>query len=182
MNSPPEIPLLIEQAKQFLKSRQFNEAISLFQQAIAQDPYNVKLHESLASAYILAKEFDLAVEQLERILRISPQNVNAMINLGAMYNKVGNHAQAADILRRGLSAAARLATLPRLGLGLHLVEQSRCADSLCHRLQGSLPTRAMQPRRGDKAPAHARPSGALGQRSAPGMNRKPDSCNATGSW
>ena len=103
MNATPEIPQLIEQAKLCIKSRKFDEAISLFEKAIAQDEFNVKLHESLASAYILAKEYALAVAQLERILRIAPQNVNAMINLGAMYNKVGRHAEAADILRKAIA-------------------------------------------------------------------------------
>ncbi len=98
----PETEPLIEKAKQFIKTRQFDQAIAMFQQAIAQDEFNVKLHESLVSVYVLAKEFDLATGQLERILRIAPQNLNAMINLGAMYNKVNNHAKAADILRKAI--------------------------------------------------------------------------------
>jgi tetratricopeptide (TPR) repeat protein len=103
MNPTPEVPQLVEQAKQCLQSRKFDEAISLFRQAIAQDEFNVKLHESLVSAYILAKEYALATEQLERILRIAPTNVNAMINLGAMYNKVGRHSEAAVILRKAIA-------------------------------------------------------------------------------
>ncbi len=102
MSSVPEVPPLIEQAKRCLKARQFDEAISLFKQAIALDEFNVKLHESLTSAYILAKEYALAAGQLEHILRIAPQNVNAMVNLGAMYNKLGKHAEAADILRKAI--------------------------------------------------------------------------------
>ncbi len=103
MNSTPDVPQLIEQAKQCVKARQFDEAISLFQQAIALDEFNVKLHESLVSAYVLAKEFEPATAQLERILRIAPQNVNAMINLGAMYNKIGKHAEAVAVLRKAIT-------------------------------------------------------------------------------
>ncbi len=102
MSSVPEVPPLIDQAKRCLKSRRFDEAIALFKQAIALDEFNVKLHESLTSAYILAKEHGLAAEQLEHILRIAPQNANAMVNLGAMYNKLGKHAEAASILRKAI--------------------------------------------------------------------------------
>ncbi len=103
MSSTPDVSQLVEQAKQSIKSRQFDEAIKLFQEAIAQEEFNVKLHESLVSAFILAKEYELASQQLERILRIAPQNVNAMINLGAMYNKLGKHKAAADILRKSIA-------------------------------------------------------------------------------
>ena len=103
MNSLPDVQQLVEQAKQAIKSRQLDAAIDLFQQAIAQDEFNAKLHESLVSAFVLAKEFDLAAEQLERILRMAPQNVNAMVNLGAMYNKLGKHAESADILRKAIA-------------------------------------------------------------------------------
>lgn len=103
MNSTPDVSQLVEQAKQSLKVRKFDEAISMFQTAIALDEFNVKLHESLVSAYILAKEYALATAQLEKILRIAPQNVNAMINLGAMYNKLSRHKEAADILRKAIA-------------------------------------------------------------------------------
>lgn len=103
MNSTPDVSQLVEQAKQSIKSRKFDEAISMFQTAISLDEFNVKLHESLVSAYILAKEFDLAALQLEKILRIAPQNVNAMVNLGAMYNKLERHKEAADILRKAIA-------------------------------------------------------------------------------
>ena len=102
MSSVPEVQPLIDQAKRRLKARQFDEAISLFKQAIALDEFNVKLHESLTSAYILAKEYALAAEQLQHILRIAPQNVNAMVNLGAMHNKLGRHTEAAAILRKAI--------------------------------------------------------------------------------
>lgn len=103
MNFPPEIQNLIDRAKQFLKARQFEEATGLFQQAIAQDEFNVKLHELLVSAFILAKEYARAAEQLERIRRIDPANVNAMINLGAMYNKLEKYNDAATILRKAIA-------------------------------------------------------------------------------
>lgn len=103
MKFTPEIQELVDQAKQCLKSRQFDQATSLFQQAIEKDEFNVKLHESLVSAYILAKEYQKAAEQLEKILRIAPQNLNAMINLGAMYNKIGKHNEAAEILRKAIA-------------------------------------------------------------------------------
>jgi len=103
VNYTPEIQQLVDQAKQHLKSRQFDDAVAVFQQAITQDEFNVKLHESLVSTFILAKEYERACAQLEKILRIAPTNLNAMINLGAMYNKVGKHAQAADILRKAIA-------------------------------------------------------------------------------
>ena len=103
MSFPPEIQELVDQAKLCLKVRKFDEAVSLFQQAIAKDEFNVKLHESLVSTFILAKEYAQAADLLERILRIAPQNLNAMINLGAMYNKVGKHKEAADILRKAIA-------------------------------------------------------------------------------
>lgn len=103
MSFPPEIQELVDQAKLCLKVRKFDDAASLFQEAIAKDEFNVKLHESLVSTYILAKEYERATEQLERILRIAPQNLNAMINLGAMYNKTGRHQEAADVLRKAIA-------------------------------------------------------------------------------
>lgn len=103
MNFTPEIQQLVDQAKQHLKARQFQEATALFQQAIAQDEFNIKLHEMLVSASILAKEYAPATEQLERILRIDPANINAMINLGAMYNKLGKHNEGAAVLRKAIA-------------------------------------------------------------------------------
>ncbi len=99
----------LEAAKTNLRSRKFNAAIIQLTEAIAFDQSNASLFECLATAYFLKGELEKALESFQKVTKLKPTVGRAWINIGAVHNRMGNHKEAADALRKGLQRDRRSA-------------------------------------------------------------------------
>jgi len=93
---------LWEKAKSATRHRRLDEAVQLFEQALALSPDNPDIHEGLATTCCLAQDYDRAIASFVRITQLKPRDARAWINLGALQNLQENYKQAVDSLRKGL--------------------------------------------------------------------------------
>lgn len=85
-----------EQGLDALKSQSYASAIGAFRLGIEQDPSNVELINNLGFALYKNGQLNLAKEQIELSLLYSPKRASAWVNLGDIYFKEGNEANAID--------------------------------------------------------------------------------------
>jgi tetratricopeptide (TPR) repeat protein len=67
------------------------------------DPDRADVHEAVATAYFIMKQYGLAIEHFTRVTQLRPTEAKALINLGAVYNRQGEFQKAADILKKAMA-------------------------------------------------------------------------------
>lgn len=93
---------LCQTGREHLKAGRLSEALASFEEARLLNDLDANVHEGLATAHFLLKNYDPAGKHFERVTRLDPRRGSAWINLGAVYNRVGEYLKAADILRRAV--------------------------------------------------------------------------------
>lgn len=100
-NSPP-FEELCTTGRGHLKAGRLDEARSAFEEARQINDLDADVHEGLATVNFLRQNYEAAVLHFERVTRLDPRRGSAWINLGAVYNRMGNHQKAAEVLRRAV--------------------------------------------------------------------------------
>jgi tetratricopeptide (TPR) repeat protein len=77
-------------------------AIEEFKKALAVDPENVNVHNSLGVCYGVQGESDLAIDAFETAIRLDPDDVMGTFNLGLAHIKRGDREKALELLHRAL--------------------------------------------------------------------------------
>ncbi|HXX16034.1 MAG TPA: tetratricopeptide repeat protein [Candidatus Eremiobacteraceae bacterium] len=89
-SDPQNAALLIQIAGIYQAAHQFRDASGYFDKALKIDPKNASARTELASCLYYSGDVDGALSQLTETLRYSPNNVNALFNLG-MIKYRGKH-------------------------------------------------------------------------------------------
>lgn len=116
--SPPKTeiskPNVLEQAKTALHNKNFNRAIELFEQAIAQNPTNastIKMYYSKAllgqAAGVFIKNSDTAEILLSKAIEADPQNAEAHFDLGRLYTKSKDYPKAIKAYQKAANLGYR---------------------------------------------------------------------------
>ena len=66
------------------------------------DPDNIYAQMSLGHASVISGQFDKAVERFERVLRLQPANLEAILSLADAYERSGNKLKAIDWYKKSL--------------------------------------------------------------------------------
>jgi tetratricopeptide (TPR) repeat protein len=93
---------LCQTGREHLKAGRLDEAVALFEDARQINDLDADLHDGLATAHFLRQDYEAAVKHFERVTRLDPRRGATWINLGAVYNRMGNYQKAAEILRRAV--------------------------------------------------------------------------------
>jgi tetratricopeptide (TPR) repeat protein len=88
--------------RQHLKAGRTAEAIASFQEARQINDLDAELHDGLATAHFMRQDYDAAVLHFERVTRLDARRGSSWINLGAVYNRMGNYQKSAEVLRRAV--------------------------------------------------------------------------------
>src|SRR5579872_1707715 len=88
--------------RQHLKAGRLDDAIAAFQAARQINDLDPELHDGLATAHFLKQEYDAAAMHFERVTRLDARRGASWVNLGAVYNRMGNYQKAAEVLRRAV--------------------------------------------------------------------------------
>lgn len=102
MNADSNITELFQQARQYLKKRQIDDAIEAYQRIISIKPSEKKAHSGIAAAYFQLKQYQDAIKHFEELTRLSPAEASPYINMGAIYNRMGEFKQALSVLRKAV--------------------------------------------------------------------------------
>ena len=102
MTNSPAFDDLCQTARAKLKAGQLQDALSVFEEARQINDLDPDVHEGLATIHFLLKAYEPAVKHFERVTRLDPRRGASWINLGAVYNRMGNYQMAAEVLRRAV--------------------------------------------------------------------------------
>ncbi|TXT39407.1 MAG: hypothetical protein FD138_92 [Planctomycetota bacterium] len=98
-----DLEALSKEGRQLFRQGKHAEAIRVFEQALQADPDQIEIHEAIATAHFVLKQYDQAIEHFTRVTQLQPMNAKAYINLGAVYNRKEEFQKAADILKKAIS-------------------------------------------------------------------------------
>jgi tetratricopeptide (TPR) repeat protein len=93
---------LCKSGREHLRAGRHQEAIAAFEEARRLNDLDPDVHEGLATAQFLLHDYEPAARHFERVTRLDPRRGASWINLGAVYNRMGNYHKAAEVLRRAV--------------------------------------------------------------------------------
>jgi Flp pilus assembly protein TadD len=93
---------LREKAQQALSRGQYQEARQIYQQALGYRSDHPDLHYGIATVCFVLSDFHSAIYHFKEVIRLDPLRAGAYVNLGAVYNRLGQHEDALAALRRGI--------------------------------------------------------------------------------
>lgn len=97
----------LAEARRHVRHGRHEEAIQLLEQLLTENDTDPTLHDAIGTAYFLAGRNEQAAAHFERIVRLIAAPGKALINLGAVYNRIGQHQKAVDTIRKGLQYEKR---------------------------------------------------------------------------
>lgn len=103
------LELLCQQAQESLARGQYQEARQIYQQALGYRSDSPEIHYGIATACFLVGDTHSAVYHFKEVIRLDPLRAGAYINLGAVYNRLGQLEEALTTLRRGIQLDANRA-------------------------------------------------------------------------
>jgi tetratricopeptide (TPR) repeat protein len=93
---------LCQTGRDNLRAGRIAEAVAAFEEARLVNDLDADVHEGLATAHFMQNAYEHAVMHFERVTRLDPRRGASWINLGAVYNRMGNYQKAAEVLRRAV--------------------------------------------------------------------------------
>src|SRR5579883_3095422 len=93
---------LKQKAQKALAQGQYPQACQFFQQALALGHDRADLHYGLGTVYFLMNDLPHSVHHFKEVTRLDPLRAGAYINLGAVYNRLGQYEDSIATLRRGI--------------------------------------------------------------------------------
>jgi tetratricopeptide (TPR) repeat protein len=119
-----ELKQLLEDGRRLVKAGDYNGAISVYQQAVAIEPKNAKIHSGMGYLYAIQGNFQAALAAYRRALGIDPNNGDFFYAVGYIKGNLGDTAGAKEAYRKAIQLN-RNNINAYLGLG---VTQSRLGD------------------------------------------------------
>lgn len=102
MSKLTEIEDLCNDGRRCVRHQDADGAITAFSKALTLDERSIPVHEGLAAAYFLKKDYEKSADHFKKVTMLDPRQSKAMINLGAVYNRMGNFSKAVDVLRKAI--------------------------------------------------------------------------------
>jgi tetratricopeptide (TPR) repeat protein len=100
MTTLAELESLCNEGRRCVRHQDADGAIAAFTKALALDDRAIPVHEGLAAAYFLKKEYEKSAEHFKKVTLLDPRQAKALINLGAVYNRMKDYNKAVSILRK----------------------------------------------------------------------------------
>ena len=100
--SPEEYEVLCRQGRSLLRKRSFAKAAEKFRGAIEIDERRIEAHEGLGFSFFAQKEYEAALVEFKRLSILLPKKASPCLNMGAVYNRLGDFNQAVAMLQKGL--------------------------------------------------------------------------------
>jgi tetratricopeptide (TPR) repeat protein len=102
MAATAEFEALCEEGRRCVRHQDADAAIASFSKALALDERAIAVHEGLAAAYFMKKNYEQAAEHFKKVTLLDPRQSKALVNLGAVYNRMAEYTKAVTILRKAV--------------------------------------------------------------------------------
>jgi len=107
--SKDPLEVLRSKAQEAITRGQYQEARQIYQQALGYRSDSPDIHYGIATACFLVGDQHSAIYHFKEVIRLDPLRAGAYINLGAVYNRLGQLEDALATLRRGIQLDANRA-------------------------------------------------------------------------
>lgn len=129
MNSS-EVEALCQRGRDAMKQRDHAEANEAFESAIAADPDCTDGYEGLATIAYLDGDNVEAIRYYTKLTMLKPMEGRYHTNIGAIYNRIGEHQKACDALRKAIQRDKKCAeSYYNLGIAQRKLKQNAMAVS-----------------------------------------------------
>lgn len=98
-----DIESLCKEGRHLFRQGKHAESIQAFGQVLKIEPDRVEIHEAIAIAHFVVKQYDKAIEHFTRVTQLRPMDAKAYVNMGAVYNRMEEFQKAADLLKKAIS-------------------------------------------------------------------------------
>jgi tetratricopeptide (TPR) repeat protein len=102
MSPSAEFESLCSEGQRCVRHQDAEGAVAAFSKALVIDDRSVAVHEGLAAAYFLGKNYEKAADHFKKVTLLNPRGSKAMVNLGAVYNRMKDFNKAVTILRKAI--------------------------------------------------------------------------------
>ncbi|HVJ68921.1 MAG TPA: tetratricopeptide repeat protein [Caulifigura sp.] len=103
MPAVSEVGALCDQARVLMKQKKISEARALFEQAVQRDPRSIPAFEGAAATAFAEKDLPRAAELYKKLTLLDLRRSQPAVNLGAVYNRMGDYAAAIKTLRSAVA-------------------------------------------------------------------------------
>lgn len=125
-----EVEALCQRGMEALKQRDHAEANDAFESALAADPDCADAYEGLATVAYLDGDLAEAVKHYTKLTMLKPSEGRYHTNIGAIYNRLGDHQKACDFLRKAIQRDKKCAeSYYNLGIAQRKLKQNAMAVS-----------------------------------------------------
>jgi tetratricopeptide (TPR) repeat protein len=100
---------LCARAREAVSTGNYAEARSLYFKAVSTSPESPDAHYGLATCCFMLHDLDSATTHFKEVTRLDPLRATAFVNLGALYNRLGQQDEAIATLRKALQLDPRRA-------------------------------------------------------------------------
>lgn len=127
---PDDVYALSNQALLKVRSREFEQAISLYQHCLKLEPENAPIHNNLAAAYLELRQFQKSYQHAKRATELSPDLLDAWITLSASACYIGRAVEAENVARQLIASGGGEDIRLYGNLGTALSTQGRLQEAL----------------------------------------------------
>ena len=125
-----EVEALCQRGREALSERDHAEATDAFESAVAADPDCIDAYEGLATVAYLDDDLAEAVKHYTKLTMLKPSEGRFHTNIGAIYNRLGEHQKACDALRKAIQRDKKCAeSYYNLGIAQRKLKQNAMAVS-----------------------------------------------------
>lgn len=103
MPTVSDVSALCDQARALMKQRKVSEARALYEQAIELDPRSIPAFEGAAATAFAEKDFETAAAHYKKLTLLDLRRAQPAVNLGAVYNRLGDFNGALKALRTAVA-------------------------------------------------------------------------------
>lgn len=102
-----EIHIKFQLAQSYERNNDWENAVKIYEELFARDSTNIVVFENLRRGYMHLKRHDDAIRLIQAQLRRRPNDISLLANLGVVYARQGNEAQAVETWDRALDLDRR---------------------------------------------------------------------------
>jgi len=103
MPTVSDVSALCDQARALMKQRKVSEARALYEQAIERDNRSIPAFEGAAATAFAEKDFEKAAAHYKKLTLLDLRRAQPAVNLGAVYNRMGDFNGALKTLRTAVA-------------------------------------------------------------------------------